>query len=78
MKFKKHDIVISKKDVIEHACGDHPAFLLCSKGQKLKIMKLFSKKDYPKHGKDSYAVKDLLSKWGDFFIDEDELGNEKV
>ena len=73
MKFKKHEVVISKKRIIEPACGDHPLFLLCTKGQELEVMELYSKEDYPKHGKDSYAVRDLKGQYGNFFIDEDEL-----
>ena len=73
MKFKKHDIVVSKVELIEPACGDHPTFYLCSTGQELEVMNLFSKYDYPKHGKDSYAVRDINGQYGNFFIDEDEL-----
>ena len=73
MKFKKHDVVISKKRLIEPASGDHPLLLLCTRGQELEVMDLFSKEDYPEHGKDSYFVRDLNGSYGRFFIDEDEL-----
>lgn len=72
MRFKKHDVVISKKRIIEPACGDHPLFLLCTKGQELEVIKLFPKEDWP-NGKNSYSVRDLNGSYGDFFIDEDDL-----
>lgn len=73
MRFKKHEVVISKKRIIEPACGDHPLFLLCSKGQELEVMSLFPKEGYPVHGRDSYSVRDLDGLQGEFFIDESEL-----
>lgn len=73
MRFKIGDTVVSKCELVDSACGDHPAFLLCSKGQKLKIKELFSKEEYPIYGKDSYAVQDEKARYGEFYIDEIEL-----
>ena len=37
MRFKVGELVISKIKVTEEACGDHPAFLLAEKGQRLMV-----------------------------------------
>ena len=73
MRFKVGDLVIAGIQVTEEACGDHPAFLLADKGQRLLVRNCFPAKDYPQHGVDSYSVQDEKSKFGEFFMDCDEL-----
>ncbi len=77
MKYKLDDIVTPKEQIIDHACGDHPAFLLCEKGDKLRVLGLFPAELYPSHGKNSYSVRHTHFTEGAFFINEDELENEQ-
>lgn len=73
MRFNVGDVVISDREVIESACGDHPELLLCKKGQRLVVKKCFPAKDYPSHGVDSYLVQDETETYGQFFMDCTEL-----
>lgn len=73
MKYSIGDLVISTKQITEDACGDHPEFLLCEKGQRLKVTKSYPKEKYPKHGVDSYSVQDEKAIYSEFLMDETEL-----
>jgi hypothetical protein len=77
MKFKVGDEVVSKREIIESACGDHPCFLLCSARQKLIIKNCYPAEDFPKHGFNSYSVQDISKRYDEFFIDEKELEDPK-
>ena len=35
-----------KRDVVEPACGDHPAFLMGREGEVVKIVDITERKDY--------------------------------
>jgi len=78
MRFKVGELVISKVKVTEEACGDHPAFLLAEKGQRLIVRNKYHAKDYPEHGVDSYLVQDEFGKYGEFFMDCSELDKPTV
>lgn len=73
MRFKVGELAIAGVQVIEEACGDHPAFLLAEKGQRLIIKNKYPAKDFPEHGVDSYSVQDEKGKFGEFFMDCSEL-----
>jgi len=73
MKYSKGDLVISTKKKIEWLGKHQPEFLLCEKGDRLKILKCFPKDGFPNHGVDSYSVQDEESVYGDFFMEETDL-----
>lgn len=73
MRFPVGSLVIARKRIIESACGDHPEFQLCEKGQRLKVQECFPVEKHPKHGVDSYSVQDEKGTYGNFFMDCSEL-----